>query len=273
MLGPPVSPERHWNTWDSAHPASLVHLPSRLAIRLAAYSARAGRYSDFPAGPTRGCSSTRPTRATSPPSSSWPARAYGSSSPSPTRSRSVGRLTVLEAGGVGAALLAAAGDRLPRGRRGGPERGPDPRPARPAAAGPRVHGARARPRPPPQPPRLPRPVRAPDLRRPLRRPRRAARGARAGRLLPAPPRAARRPLGGPALQRPVAGEHALRARRGDRRRGGRAAGARAAARGGGADRRARGRGPPGIRAGPRGPRRGGLEHRVSTTRTSAGSRC
>ena len=50
MLGPPVSPERHWNTWDSAHPASLVHLPSRLAIRVAAYSSRAGRYCDFPAG-------------------------------------------------------------------------------------------------------------------------------------------------------------------------------------------------------------------------------
>jgi putative isomerase len=51
MLGPPVSPERHWNTWDSGHPASLVHLPSRLAIRVAAYSSRAGRYCDFPAGP------------------------------------------------------------------------------------------------------------------------------------------------------------------------------------------------------------------------------
>ena len=32
MLGPPVSPERHWNTWDSAHPASLVHLPSGLSL-------------------------------------------------------------------------------------------------------------------------------------------------------------------------------------------------------------------------------------------------
>ena len=51
MLGPPISPERHWNTWDSAHPASLVHLPSRLAIRIAAYSAREGSYTDFPAGP------------------------------------------------------------------------------------------------------------------------------------------------------------------------------------------------------------------------------
>ena len=48
MLGPPVSPERHWNTWDSAHPASLVHLPSGLSLRLAAYSGSAGRYSDFP---------------------------------------------------------------------------------------------------------------------------------------------------------------------------------------------------------------------------------
>src|SRR5215216_117428 len=50
VLGPPVSPERHWNTWDSAHPASLVHLPSRLSLRLAAYSGSEGRYSDFPAG-------------------------------------------------------------------------------------------------------------------------------------------------------------------------------------------------------------------------------
>jgi len=48
VLGPPVSPERHWNTWDSAHPASLVHLPSGLSLRLAAYSGSAGRYSDFP---------------------------------------------------------------------------------------------------------------------------------------------------------------------------------------------------------------------------------
>ncbi len=48
MLGPPVSPERHWNTWDSAHPASLVHLPTGLSLRLAAYSGSAGRYSDFP---------------------------------------------------------------------------------------------------------------------------------------------------------------------------------------------------------------------------------
>jgi putative isomerase len=50
MIGPPVSPERHWNTWDSVHPASLVHLPSRLSFRLAAYSARENRYHDFPAG-------------------------------------------------------------------------------------------------------------------------------------------------------------------------------------------------------------------------------
>jgi putative isomerase len=48
VLGPPVSPERHWNTWDSAHPASLMHLPSRLSLRLAAFSGSEGRYSDFP---------------------------------------------------------------------------------------------------------------------------------------------------------------------------------------------------------------------------------
>src|SRR3954447_25119460 len=51
MIGPPVSPERHWNTWDSGHPASLVHLPSGLVLRLAAVSARESRYCDFPAGP------------------------------------------------------------------------------------------------------------------------------------------------------------------------------------------------------------------------------
>lgn len=51
MIGPPVSPERQWNTWDSGHPACFVHLPSRLGFRLAAYSARENRYHDFPAGP------------------------------------------------------------------------------------------------------------------------------------------------------------------------------------------------------------------------------
>src|SRR3954454_10284134 len=50
MIGPPVSPERHWNTWDSGHPASFVHLPSRLAFRVAAYSARDNRYHGFPSG-------------------------------------------------------------------------------------------------------------------------------------------------------------------------------------------------------------------------------
>lgn len=50
MIGPPVSPERHWNTWDSGHPASFVHLPSRLAFRVSAYSARENRLSDFPPG-------------------------------------------------------------------------------------------------------------------------------------------------------------------------------------------------------------------------------
>lgn len=48
MIGPPVSPERHWNTWDSGHPASFVHLPSRLAFRVSAYSARENRLSEFP---------------------------------------------------------------------------------------------------------------------------------------------------------------------------------------------------------------------------------
>ena len=48
MIGPPVSPERHWNTWDSGHPAAFVHLPSRLCLRVSAYSAAEGRYTDFP---------------------------------------------------------------------------------------------------------------------------------------------------------------------------------------------------------------------------------
>lgn len=51
MIGPPVGPERQWNTWDSGHPASFVHLPSRLAFRVSAYSARENRYRDFPPGP------------------------------------------------------------------------------------------------------------------------------------------------------------------------------------------------------------------------------
>ncbi len=50
MIGPPLGPERHWNTWDSGHPASFVHLPSRLAVRVAAYSAQDGRYTDFAPG-------------------------------------------------------------------------------------------------------------------------------------------------------------------------------------------------------------------------------
>jgi putative isomerase len=50
MMGPPVGPERHWNTWESGHPACFVHLPSRLAFRVSAYSARDNRYHDFPAG-------------------------------------------------------------------------------------------------------------------------------------------------------------------------------------------------------------------------------
>ena len=50
MMGPPVSPGRHWNTWDSAHPAAFVHLPSGLVLRVAAYSAAENRLTDFPAG-------------------------------------------------------------------------------------------------------------------------------------------------------------------------------------------------------------------------------
>jgi putative isomerase len=49
-IGPPLGPERHWNTWDSGHPVCLVHLPSRLAVRVAAYSAAESRYEPFASG-------------------------------------------------------------------------------------------------------------------------------------------------------------------------------------------------------------------------------
>ncbi len=44
----PVPPQRAWNTWDAEHPACAIHLPSGFAVRLSAYSASEGRYTDFP---------------------------------------------------------------------------------------------------------------------------------------------------------------------------------------------------------------------------------
>ena len=151
MLGPPVSPERHWNTWDSAHPASLVHLPSRLSLRLAAFSGERGPLLRLPhraAARAHGRRELRRRRG----------RAGGLARPARARQGRpvLARRAADRAGDgrVGAALLAAARARLPRRGRGGPEHRPDPCPPRPARRP--VHAARARARPPPQPPRLPR---------------------------------------------------------------------------------------------------------------------
>ncbi|MDI3270058.1 MAG: trehalase family glycosidase [Bacillota bacterium] len=43
-------PHRAWNTWDVAYPASFVHLPSGLFVRVAAYSTKENRYVDFGGG-------------------------------------------------------------------------------------------------------------------------------------------------------------------------------------------------------------------------------
>lgn len=51
MIGPPLPVDRHWNTWDSGHPACFLHLPSRLALRISAFSSQEGRHTTFPAGP------------------------------------------------------------------------------------------------------------------------------------------------------------------------------------------------------------------------------
>jgi putative isomerase len=40
-----------WDTWDAAWPASLVHLPSGACVRIGAYSASAGAYTEFPWSP------------------------------------------------------------------------------------------------------------------------------------------------------------------------------------------------------------------------------
>lgn len=43
-------PHRSWNTWDALYPASFVHLPSGLFVRVAAYSTKENRYDDFRGG-------------------------------------------------------------------------------------------------------------------------------------------------------------------------------------------------------------------------------
>ena len=41
---------RQWNTWDGQHPASVVHLPTGLTVRLTAFSAKEGRYHRLQSG-------------------------------------------------------------------------------------------------------------------------------------------------------------------------------------------------------------------------------
>ena len=47
----PLDPRRRFDTWDVDHPAALVHLPTGLRAHVCAYSARAGAFTRFPAGP------------------------------------------------------------------------------------------------------------------------------------------------------------------------------------------------------------------------------
>ena len=47
----PPDPRRRFDTWDVDHPTALVHLPSGLRAHVCAYSARAGVFTRFPAGP------------------------------------------------------------------------------------------------------------------------------------------------------------------------------------------------------------------------------
>ena len=47
----PRDPRRRFGTWDVDHPTALVHLPSGLRAHVCAFSARAGAFTRFPAGP------------------------------------------------------------------------------------------------------------------------------------------------------------------------------------------------------------------------------
>jgi hypothetical protein len=161
-----------------------VHLPSRLSLRLAAFSGSAGRYSDFPTARLLEHTADASYVAAEVELAGTRVRLELAKADPFTLG---GRLTVLGDRRVGAALLAAARARLPRRRRGGPEHRPDPRPARragdptrsPCSCAPATAAA------------------APASCRPSDRPTRAstttstscARSSRR-RLLPAPPRAA-----------------------------------------------------------------------------------
>ena len=46
-----LAPRRRFDSWDVDHPTAFVHLPSGLRVHVCAYSARAGTFSRFPAGP------------------------------------------------------------------------------------------------------------------------------------------------------------------------------------------------------------------------------
>ena len=48
--GPPDA-QRRFDTWDVDHPTAFVHLPSGLRVHVCAYSARAGAFTPFSAGP------------------------------------------------------------------------------------------------------------------------------------------------------------------------------------------------------------------------------
>ncbi len=40
-------PDRAWGTWDERYPACMIHIPSRFAVRVTAFSATAGRYEEL----------------------------------------------------------------------------------------------------------------------------------------------------------------------------------------------------------------------------------
>lgn len=42
-----VAAGRAWNTWDFRYPGCFLHLPSRLAVKVSAYSGKCNRYEDF----------------------------------------------------------------------------------------------------------------------------------------------------------------------------------------------------------------------------------
>ena len=130
MLGPsgqPGAPLEH----VGQRPPGVARAPARAgsSLRLAAFSGSEGRYSDFPTARLLEHTADASYVAAEVELAGTRVRLELAKADPFTLG---GRLTGAGGGRVGAALLAAAGDRLPRRRRGGPEHGPDPRPARPA---------------------------------------------------------------------------------------------------------------------------------------------